>query len=91
MQIVHESWSNFRDSLNSDSQIIILMNDILQKRITDVGNVVSGNVTDIKIPTMTYMSDGAYLGALYGCEAVGLVTYGLVGAMTAVSVCAAFL
>jgi hypothetical protein len=76
---------------NSDSQTVSLMSEILKKRITDIGNAVSGNVTDVEVPTMTFMSDGAYLGALYGCEAVGLITYGFTGAMVAVQVCAAFL
>lgn len=76
---------------NSDSQTVTLMSEILKKRITDIGNVVSGNVTGVEVPTMTFMSDGAYLGVLYGCEAVGLITYGLIGASAAVGVCAAFM
>lgn len=75
---------------NSDSQMVTLMSDILKKRITDIGNVVSGNVTDIELPTMTFMSEGdwAYIGKLYTCELAGAIAYGGIGAIAAVSMCA---
>jgi hypothetical protein len=74
---------------NSDSQRVILMTDILSKRITDIGNVVSGNVTNIEVPTTTFMSEGdwSYLGAVFGCGLIGMALYGGIGYAVGVETC----
>ncbi len=69
---------------NSDSQVVTLMTDILKKRGTDIGNLVSGNVTDTGPVTIEEMSWGeAYVkgatcaligGAMSGGSAILTVT-----------------
>ena len=48
---------------NSDSQVVTLMTDILKKRVTDVGTLVSGNGTDTGIvPFSDFSARGFGLG-----------------------------
>lgn len=59
---------------NSDSQTVTLMTDILKKRVTDIGTLVSGNGTDTGLPPVT-ISDSdatwAFVGKALTCTIIG--------------------
>jgi len=61
------------------------MTDILKKRITDIGNLVSGNGTDTTLPPVTISGTSGWemVGRIAVCLPISLATAGLAGLGTA--------
>lgn len=72
---------------NSDSETVTLMSEILKNGITDIGNVVSGNVTDTGLPPMTILSESDEANLLVTCGLIAGIAYGPGLAIAGVSIC----
>lgn len=67
--------SNILDNIaknNSDSQVVVLMTDIIKKRVTDIGTFATGNGTDTDLPPVTIdMSWGEAFAKGATCALIG--------------------
>ncbi|HTH23194.1 MAG TPA: hypothetical protein VL854_13330 [Nitrososphaeraceae archaeon] len=73
---------------SSDSQTVTLMTDILKRKVTDIGTLISGNGTNTGLVTISDNEEGwANLGKIATCTTLGMMMPGYGTTIAVVSAC----